>query len=59
MPTIASSNNPTSKSWDEFEDIALSAANGYALRRSISEPTKASKLAKKLRKAASGQQEML
>jgi hypothetical protein len=30
-----------------------------ALRRSISEPTKTSKLAKKLRKAASGQQEML
>ena len=26
MPTIASSNIPTPKSWDEFEDIALSAA---------------------------------
>lgn len=26
MPTLASSNIPTPKSWDEFEDIALSAA---------------------------------
>jgi hypothetical protein len=26
MPTIASSNVPTPKSWDEFEDITLAAA---------------------------------